>query len=442
MGLKQKVLAGGIMLAPTLTPMIDAQAEGKRFNDVPQGHWSFNAITDLANKNIIAGYGNSIFGFGDNITRGQVARMIYAYLKPADNPNIKNPFTDVKGHMFEKEILSLTKVGIMSGYGDGKFGPDNILTREQLAAVLTKAFNLKATATTTFKDVEKNYWATNAISALQENKIASGTGNNMFEPKKVVTREQYAQFLYNAINVKEKTEENNGGTTTNPTDQLPPNLKKVEVEKQTYKAGDIVRVSVEAEDDVSGVMGGFVIVRGATGEESTARISYDKESNKWIADIQLNPYANPGEYKIASITLYDNADHDKIYWGGQDFNAHFKVENDKKADQLPPNLKKVEVEKQTYKAGDIVRVSVEAEDDVSGVMGGFVIVRGATGEESTARISYDKESNKWIADIQLNPYANPGEYKIASITLYDNADHSKIYWGGQDFNLFFNVTKS
>ncbi|EMI9087617.1 S-layer homology domain-containing protein, partial [Bacillus wiedmannii] len=389
MKLKQKVLAGGIILATALTPMIDAQAEGKRFNDVPQGHWSFNAITDLANKNIIAGYGNSIFGFGDNITRGQVARMIYAYLKPTDNPNIKNPFTDVKGHMFEKEILSLTKVGIMSGYGDGKFGPDNILTREQLAAVLTKAFNLKATATTTFKDVEKNYWATNAISALQENKIASGTGNNMFEPKKVVTREQYAQFLYNAINVKEKTEENNGGTTTNPTDQLPPNLKKVEVEKQTYKAGDIVRVSVEAEDDVSGVMGGFVIVRGATGEESTARISYDKESNKWIADIQLNPYANPGEYKIASITLYDNADHSKIYWGGQDFNVHFKVENDKKADQLPPNLKKVEVEKQTYKAGDIVRVSVEAEDDVSGVMGGFVIVRGATGEESTARISYD-----------------------------------------------------
>ena len=140
--------------------------------------------------------------------------------------------------------------------------------------------------------------------------------------------------------------------------------------------------------------------------------------------------------------MYDNADHDKIYWGGQDFNVHFKVENDKKADQLPPNLKKVEVEKQTYKAGDIVRVSVEAEDDVSGVMGGFVIVRGTTGEESTARISYDKESNKWIADIQLNPYANPGEYKIASITLYDNADHSKIYWGGQDFNLFFNVTKS
>ncbi|MGE8057541.1 S-layer homology domain-containing protein, partial [Bacillus mycoides] len=290
MKLKQTVLAGGIMLATTLTPMIDAQAEGKKFNDVPQGHWSFNAITDLANKNIIAGYGNGMFGFGDNITRGQVARMIYAYLKPADDPNIKNPFTDVKGHMFEKEILSLSKAGIMSGYGDGNFGPDNILTREQLAAVLTRAFNLKATATNTFKDVEKNYWATNAISALQENKIAAGTGNNMFEPKMVVTREQYAQFLYNAINMKEKPttepdkpeKDNNGGTTTepdkpekdkndgtttNPVDLLPPTLKKVEVEKETYKAGEMVQVSIEAEDDVSGVRYAYVAIKGATEEE-------------------------------------------------------------------------------------------------------------------------------------------------------------------------------
>ncbi|HFJ9281192.1 TPA: S-layer homology domain-containing protein, partial [Bacillus cereus] len=258
MKFKQTVLAGSIMLATTLTPMIDAQAEDKKFNDVPQDHWSFNAITDLANKNIVAGYGNGIFGFGDNITRGQVARMIYNYLKPTDDPNVKNPFTDVKGHMFEKEILSLSKAGIMSGYGDGNFGPDNILTREQLAAVLTRAFNLKATATTTFKDVEKNYWATNAISALQENKIAAGTGNNMFEPKMVVTREQYAQFLYNAINMKEKptTEPNkpekdkNGGTTTEPEnpgkdndngttnqeDKAPPTLNKVEVGKKTYQA--------------------------------------------------------------------------------------------------------------------------------------------------------------------------------------------------------------
>ncbi|MGW8752833.1 S-layer homology domain-containing protein [Bacillus wiedmannii] len=207
MNFKQLILAGTVIASTTLTPLTNVQAENTiGFKDVPEHHWSYKAIMDLQEKNIVSGYGNGIFGFGDSITRGQVARMLYAYLKPADEPNLPNPYTDVKNHMFEKEILTLSKAGIISGFGDGKFGPDRILTREQLAAVLTNAFHLKATSTTTFKDVNKNYWATNAISALQENKIAAGTGDNMFEPYKIVTREQYAQFLYNAIIKFEKPE--------------------------------------------------------------------------------------------------------------------------------------------------------------------------------------------------------------------------------------------
>ncbi|PEJ05404.1 S-layer homology domain-containing protein [Bacillus wiedmannii] len=207
MNFKQLILAGTVIASTTLTPLTNVQAENTiGFKDVPENHWSYKAIMDLQEKNIVSGYGNGIFGFGDSITRGQVARMLYAYLKPADEPNLPNPYTDVKNHMFEKEILTLSKAGIISGFGDGKFGPDRILTREQLAAVLTNAFHLKATSITTFKDVNKNYWATNAISALEENKIAAGTGDNMFEPYTIVTREQYAQFLYNAIIKFEKPE--------------------------------------------------------------------------------------------------------------------------------------------------------------------------------------------------------------------------------------------
>lgn len=128
-------------------------------------------------------------------------------MKPADvDDKFKNPFTDIKGSMFEKEILAITKAGIMRGYGDGKFGPNEVLNREQLAAVLAQAFQLKATTVTTFTDVDKNYWATKAISAVQESKIAAGTGSNLFEPKRVVTREQYAQFLYNGIKSVNKSE--------------------------------------------------------------------------------------------------------------------------------------------------------------------------------------------------------------------------------------------
>ncbi|OTW84395.1 cell surface protein, partial [Bacillus thuringiensis serovar sumiyoshiensis] len=178
-----------------------------KFNDVPANHWSTKAIYDLTNRKVVQGYGNNIFGFGDNVTRGQVARMIYMYVKPADaDASFKNPFTDIKGHLFEKEILALAKAGLVNGFGDGKYGPDDILTREQMAQVLTNAFKFKATKTSKFADVDKNSWSYGAISALEENGVTIGTGGDMYSPKMFVTREAYSQFLYNSINVIEKVQ--------------------------------------------------------------------------------------------------------------------------------------------------------------------------------------------------------------------------------------------
>ncbi|PEQ70328.1 S-layer homology domain-containing protein, partial [Bacillus cereus] len=92
----------------------------------------------------------------------------------------------------------------VNGFGDGKYGPDDILTREQMAQVLTNAFKFKATKTTKFADVDKNSWSYGAISALEENGVTIGTGDNMYSPKMFVTREAYSQFLYNSINAVEK----------------------------------------------------------------------------------------------------------------------------------------------------------------------------------------------------------------------------------------------
>ncbi|PFV83395.1 S-layer homology domain-containing protein, partial [Bacillus thuringiensis] len=98
----------------------------------------------------------------------------------------------------------LAKAGLVNGFGDGKYGPDDILTREQMAQVLTNAFKFKATKTSKFADVDKNSWSYGAISALEENGVTIGTGGNMYSSKMFVTREAYSQFLYNSINAVEK----------------------------------------------------------------------------------------------------------------------------------------------------------------------------------------------------------------------------------------------
>ncbi|HDR4538441.1 TPA: S-layer homology domain-containing protein [Bacillus cereus] len=198
------IMGTSLLGAGAFTAKAD-NTDSLKFNDVPANHWSTKAIYDLTNRRVVQGYGNNIFGFGDNVTRGQVARMIYMYVKPADaDASFKNPFIDIKGHLFEKEILALAKAGLVNGFGDGKYGPDDILTREQMAKVLTNAFKFKATKTSKFADVDKNSWSYGAISALEENGVTIGTGGNMYSPKMFVTREAYSQFLYNSINAVEK----------------------------------------------------------------------------------------------------------------------------------------------------------------------------------------------------------------------------------------------
>ncbi|AJI08385.1 S-layer homology domain-containing protein [Bacillus cereus] len=200
------IMGTSLLGAGAFTAKAD-NTDSLKFNDVPANHWSTKAIYDLTNRKVVQGYGNNIFGFGDNVTRGQVARMIYMYVKPADaDASFKNPFTDIKGHLFEKEIRALAKAGLVNGFGDGKYGPDDILTREQMAQVLKNAFKFKATKTTKFADVDKNSWSYDAISALEENGVTIGTGGNMYSPKMFVTREAYSQFLFNSINAVEKEE--------------------------------------------------------------------------------------------------------------------------------------------------------------------------------------------------------------------------------------------
>lgn len=221
------IMGTSLLGAGAFTAKAADNTDSLKFSDVPANHWSTKAIYDLTNRKVVQGYGNNIFGFGDNVTRGQVARMIYMYLKPADaDASFKNPFTDIKGHLFEKEILALAKAGLVNGFGDGKYGPDDILTREQMAQVLTNAFKFKATKTTSFTDIDKNSWALKAISALEENGVTIGTGDNMYSPYTHVTREQYSQFLYNSINAVEKETKPEVKPDPKPETNLPSNLDK------------------------------------------------------------------------------------------------------------------------------------------------------------------------------------------------------------------------
>ncbi|MGY1423294.1 S-layer homology domain-containing protein [Bacillus cereus] len=168
------------------------------FIDVPKGHWSYEQIMYMAGNKIMTGYGNGYFGAQDNMTREQLAALLYRYLKPVDTN--ENPYGDIGDSPFKKEITALTKRGIFSVNSEKKFNPKNTATRAEIAAVLTKAFDLKVKANYEFNDM-KGHWANEYVKALYSNGIANGTGNKNFSPSANVTREQMAMFLYRTINL-------------------------------------------------------------------------------------------------------------------------------------------------------------------------------------------------------------------------------------------------
>jgi hypothetical protein len=114
------------------------------FNDVPFDSWSCKYVKRLAELGITSGYGNGIFGPFDPVTREQMAAFLIRALDevPADEYcGTSNPFTDVSYDRWScKYVKRLLELGVTTGYGDGRFGPDDYVTRAQMAVFLKRAF--------------------------------------------------------------------------------------------------------------------------------------------------------------------------------------------------------------------------------------------------------------------------------------------------------------
>lgn len=205
-----KLMAGTMtaaMVAGVVAP-VAASAEEGAFKDVPKGHWSATAINSMAAKGIIVGTGNGLFGFGDDVTRAQVATFMVK-AKGLETGSTKTPFTDVpESSIYAKFIATAEANKIMAGLGENKFGPDEKLTRAQMAQLLVNAYGFKADEENkqTFSDIDGLSWATakSSIETLASLGIVSGEGEGKYNPNGVVTREQAAQFIYNAMTYSPK----------------------------------------------------------------------------------------------------------------------------------------------------------------------------------------------------------------------------------------------
>ena len=127
-----------IVLCAVLAVAIAAAAiaDGKDFADVPDGAWYGGAVTALRDKGIMDGVGGGRFDPEGVFTRAQLATVLY---RLADRPAVsgEDSFTDTEsGTWYSDAVLWASQNGIVSGYGDGLFGTNDPTTQEQLAVML------------------------------------------------------------------------------------------------------------------------------------------------------------------------------------------------------------------------------------------------------------------------------------------------------------------
>ncbi len=107
-------------------------------------------------------------------------------------------FVDIpneSAHINGEAVLLLARRGIIGGYEDGSFRPDNTMTRAEFAAIVVKSLGLKPKASGVFSDVADSSWYASYIDTANSYGIVNGTSPNIFEPEGTITRAEAAVMV-------------------------------------------------------------------------------------------------------------------------------------------------------------------------------------------------------------------------------------------------------
>ena len=202
-----------IFLMFSLLPVAKAETEYPPYNDpipfkdMKGGHGAMWDILFLYKKGIIGGYPDGTFRPNEPITRAQASSML---LRAMDIPLQENPtasFKDVsKKSTHYRTLATINDKGILRGE-NGYMRPAEPTTRAQMAAILRRAFHLPLEQKPMFRDVSPSNWAFADINSVALNRIAGGYQDGTFKPGNPVTRAQFSSFLARAIDDKMKLPE-------------------------------------------------------------------------------------------------------------------------------------------------------------------------------------------------------------------------------------------
>ncbi len=163
------------------------------------GHWAEQYIKELAASGIISGNQDGSYKPDNSISRAEFATLLVKAFKLA--PGTGKVFADTDQHWAKEFISTAATNGIVAGYSDSSFGPNDLITREQMAIMIVRAAKLAdATDGKEFADASLfSSYARNAILTASKHGIISGYPDNTFKPQGQTTRAEAAVVVSKAL---------------------------------------------------------------------------------------------------------------------------------------------------------------------------------------------------------------------------------------------------
>jgi len=176
------------------------------FTDVSEKDWFYGDVMFVYENGLMLGTSKTLFSPHGTATRGMMATILWR-MEGSPAPKGKNSFTDVEaGKWYADAITWTAENGIFAGYGKDKFGPDDPITREQLAAIFYRYADYKGYDLTVkgnldkFKDADKiTDYAKTAMQWAVGSGLMKGKSGNLLDPQGTATRAEIAAMLHRFI---------------------------------------------------------------------------------------------------------------------------------------------------------------------------------------------------------------------------------------------------
>lgn len=172
-----------------------------------KGHWAEAQIFFGSEKGWMNGFNDGTFRPDQSLTRAQAATVLVNFL-PLKGTNRQVAFDDVtQSHWARSSIILVAQNEIMRGTAPATFSPNTTMTRAQVVQALYNAglySQASTNSTSSFSDVPNNHWALQAIETMRQEGVVSGFGDGTFRPNEPVTRAQMAVIIKNVYDKQNK----------------------------------------------------------------------------------------------------------------------------------------------------------------------------------------------------------------------------------------------